>query len=127
MRVDESALESWRSNASESCNSHQLSSSFDRAFSLQLGHRGPVGLYPLLYRGESYCVWYSGTGGIFLTIIDMRIKDCIYNLQELNSTRTVQSKITMSARAADMYSCIQLTTHSSILQLEFCFKTPYFA
>ena len=28
MRVDES----WRSNASESCNSHQLSSSFDRAF-----------------------------------------------------------------------------------------------
>ena len=28
MRVDES----WRSNASESCNSHQLSSSFDQAF-----------------------------------------------------------------------------------------------
>ena len=28
MRVDES----WRSNASESCNSHQLSSLFDRAF-----------------------------------------------------------------------------------------------
>ena len=29
MRVDES----WRSNASKSCNSHQLSSSFDRALS----------------------------------------------------------------------------------------------
>ena len=32
MRVDES----WRSNASESCNSHQLSSSFDRAFTLSV-------------------------------------------------------------------------------------------
>ena len=30
MRVDES----WRSNASESCNSHQLSSPFDRAYTL---------------------------------------------------------------------------------------------
>ena len=34
MRVNESGSESWRSNASESYNSHQLSSSLDRALSV---------------------------------------------------------------------------------------------
>ena len=90
--------ESWRSNASESCNSHQLSSSFDRTFSLQLGHRGPIGIISFTVSGEILLCLVQWNWRNFLTVIDMRIKNCIYNLQVI----TVQSKTTMSARAADM-------------------------